>query len=109
MKKRTWTVDLGEAAEGDFDGILIWTAENFGPRQAEAYAKLIGAALDALAHDPSAPPSKARDDDIGPGFRTLHLARPGRHFVLYRITGERVRVIRILHDSMELARHLPPE
>jgi toxin ParE1/3/4 len=88
---------------------MDWTTENFGARQASAYAALIDAALDRLKDDPFAAPSKNRDDDIGAGFRTLHVARPGRHLLLYRVEGTRILIVRILHDSMELSRHLPPD
>jgi toxin ParE1/3/4 len=54
--------------------------------------------------------SKARDD-IFPGVRTLHVARQGynaRHFIIFRGgAGQSIEVLRLLHDSMELARHLP--
>jgi len=46
-------------------------------------------------------------------MRPLHVARRGRrgrHFIVYRcIDGETIDVIRILHDSMELARHFSGE
>jgi toxin ParE1/3/4 len=109
VRKRIWPVDLGELAEQDYDNILLWTAETFGARQAMAYGRLIEMAFGALMRDPLAPPSRSRNDDVGPGLRTLHLARPGRHLLLYSIGDERVRVLRILHDSMEISRHLSPD
>jgi len=55
--------------------------------------------------------SRARDD-ISPGLRTLDVARRGRrgrHFLLYRATADlEIEILRILHDAMELRRHLPP-
>jgi toxin ParE1/3/4 len=54
--------------------------------------------------------SKVRDE-IEPGIRSLHVARlgrKGRHFVVFRLGGDRtIDVLRVLHDSMELPRHLP--
>jgi toxin ParE1/3/4 len=50
-------------------------------------------------------------DDIVPGLRVLHVGRSGRrgrHFLIYRAAGDReIEIIRILHDSMDLRRHLP--
>lgn len=107
MPDRRWTIVLGEEAERDFSGIIDWTAENFGPRQTERYADLILAAIDSIAEDALSNRSRERDE-IGAGYRTLHLARPGRHFVLYRLEGrETALIVRILHDSMELSRHAP--
>lgn len=54
--------------------------------------------------------SKQRDE-IEAGIKTLHvtrLGRKGRHFVIFRVTGERtIDVLRVLHDSADLPRHLP--
>lgn len=49
-------------------------------------------------------------EDIGPGIHTLHVARQGRkgrHFVVFRPAPEQtIEVLRLLHDSMDLARHM---
>jgi toxin ParE1/3/4 len=53
--------------------------------------------------------ARARED-IQPGIRPLHVARQGRagrHFVVFRATGSDIDVLRLLHDSMDLPRHLP--
>jgi plasmid stabilization system protein ParE len=59
-----------------------------------------------------APGSVARGE-ILPNLRTLHIARRGRrgrHFILYRpAQGQVIEVLRILHDAMEMARHIPPD
>lgn len=112
--KKARPVRLTAAAEADFRNILLWTVENFGELQASAYAKTIADALAALTAGPDVPGAKARDD-IVPGLFSLHVARKkrkGRHFVLFRIVRrenrEIVEVLRILHDAMELERHVPP-
>ncbi len=53
-------------------------------------------------------------DDIAKGLLTLHVARrgrKGRHFVMFRVASERgskvIEVLRLLHDAMDLPRHLP--
>lgn len=112
MASRSWRVRLGHEAGRDLASILRWTAGTFGPRQAEAYRDTLIAALTALEAGPTLPGSTARDE-IYPGIRTLHVAREGRrgrHAVMNQKTGEStIEVLRILHDSMDLARHLPPE
>jgi toxin ParE1/3/4 len=56
------------------------------------------------------PGSLARDE-VAPGLRSLHAARRGRrgrHVVLDRVAGgNTIEVVRILHDAMDLPRHLP--
>ena len=112
MARRSWRVRLSEAAERDFVTIIQWTAENFGRRQAMTYRRALIAALTALQYGPDLPDSLPRDE-LQPGMRSLHVARKGRrgrHFILYRGRQEGVLdIVRILHDSMDLACHVPPD
>ena len=105
-----WMVRLGRRAEQDYREILGWTERSFGAAQAQSYAQTISLAVQALAAGPDTPGSKLREE-IGPGIRTLHIARngrKGRHFVVYRVGGDRtIDVIRLLHESMDLQRHVP--
>jgi toxin ParE1/3/4 len=110
MAGRRWRVRLGAAAELDFANILKWTTENFGARQSRVYRDTLVQAIGELADGPDVAGSKARDE-IAPGLHTLHVARRGRrgrHFLVYRATAKRtIEIVRILHDSMELQRHIP--
>lgn len=67
-------------------------------------------AIEALQHGPDVVGAQARDEVL-PGMRTLHVARQGRkgrHFVVFRPgAGQVIDVLRLLHDSMDMARHLP--
>lgn len=52
-------------------------------------------------------------DGILKGLCSLHVARQGRkgrHFIMFRLapraSGNLIEVLRILHDSMDLPRHL---
>lgn len=111
MARRQWRVRLGAVAELDFANILKWTTETFGPRQARIYRETLMQAVGELANGPDVPGSRARDE-IMPGLRSLHVARRGRrgrHFLLYRAAeGRIIEIGRILHDQMDLQRHLPP-
>lgn len=110
MAERNWRVRLGAAAELDFANIIRWTVENFGARQSRLYRDTLLQAIGELANGPDIVGSKARDE-ITRGLRTLHVARHGRrgrHFLVYRVAAERtIEIGRILHDGMELQRHLP--
>jgi toxin ParE1/3/4 len=114
MAEALWTVRLAATAETDYRQIVRWTAENFGPLQARTYANTLSSALQALTAGPATVGAKERTD-IGPQLWTLHVARhqrKGRHFVLFRVGASApqnvVDVLRLLHDSMDLERHLPP-
>jgi toxin ParE1/3/4 len=104
-----WTVRFAAQAELDFVEILAWTVENFGKTQADIYAETLTLAIEALHDDPLFAGAQARDE-IAPNIRTLHVARlgrKGRHFVVFRQTEDRcIDVLRLLHDGMDLARHI---
>jgi toxin ParE1/3/4 len=110
-RKGAWTVRLTRSAESDFSNIVRWTAEQFGPAQARAYANTLSLALQELTGGPHLHGVR-QCDDILPGLLTLHVARnrrKGRHFIMFRIHAEDTRildVLRILHHAMDLPPHL---
>jgi toxin ParE1/3/4 len=110
VAKRKWRVRLGAAAELDFANILKWTTENFGERQSRIYQDTLLAAIAKLADGPDVAGSRIRNE-VMPGLRTLHVARGGRrgrHLLLYRaLQGRTIEIGRVLHDSMDIERHLP--
>ena len=105
-------VRLSTTAELDFANIVKWTAEKFGPEQARRYAAVLIEAIGELAAGPEIPGARQRDE-LMKGLWSIHIAhrkRRGRHFLLYRCLGDgTIEIGRILHDQMELARHLPPD
>jgi toxin ParE1/3/4 len=105
-----WRVSLSDSAEADFAEILRYTALTFGPKQARVYLVTITRALAALDGGPNVTGSTAHSE-IWPGIRCLHVARArrkGRHFIVYLPADNyEINILRILHDAMELARHLP--
>ena len=113
-RARSWTVRLTAAAEADFEELLRWTADQFGEAQARIYAETISAAVNDLAIGPTIVGARKRDD-ILKGIFTLHVARDGRkgrHFVMFRVgpasNRKVIEVLRLLHEAMDLQRHLPP-
>lgn len=105
-----WEIRQSKAAQRDRADIVRWTIQHFGIQQAKIYAETIALALAALRDGPNIIGARQRED-LGPGIRSLHVARDGRkgrHFILFRVGDENViEVLRLLHDSMELADHLP--
>ncbi len=107
--RQVWTVRLGQQTGQDYVEILQWTTKTFGEGQASTYAETMALAIEALEGGPDVLGARARDD-IQPGIRTLHVARQGRagrHLVVFRVAGSDIDVLRLLHDSMDLPRHLP--
>jgi toxin ParE1/3/4 len=112
---------LSEAAQGDVLDVLAWTDEQFGEVARLRYENLIVAALRDVARQLDRPGSLVRPE-LGAGVRSWHLrlsrahVNPGagfvrrpRHFLVCRSEPGLVVVGRVLHDAMELARHLDPD
>ena len=112
---------LSEAAQGDVLNILAWTHEQSGEAARLRCGSLIVAALRDVARQPDRPGSLARPE-LGAGVRSWHLRlsrdhmKPGvgvvrrsRHCLVHRSEPGLVVVGRVLHDAMELARHLDPD
>jgi toxin ParE1/3/4 len=87
-------------ARADIDDIWNYTVEQWGERQAEICLRLLQAAVDAVASDPKIGPTC---DDVRPGYRKY---RVGSHVLFYRVAANTVVVVRILHQRMDIERHL---
>jgi toxin ParE1/3/4 len=116
MARKRWTIRLTATAEADLTNILRWTKDRFGEAQARIYSQTLSATLEELAGGgPTTLGAKARDE-IARGLFTLHVARRGRngrHLLLFRVSdddaGRKVLdVLRVLHEAMDLPRHLAP-
>ena len=118
MKRQPFAVSLATSADRDFLDIMDWSADKFGAAAADRYETLIGQALTDLGDDPFRAGAPERPDLLK-GVYASHLAssrdraagervKSPRHIVLYRIHPLHVEVLRILHDSRDLAQHLPP-
>jgi toxin ParE1/3/4 len=114
-------VRIAATALYDIGDIWMWTVERFGHVVALRYETLIGQAIADLADDPARPGAKERPDLL-PGIWLYHLAfsrshvrgdqtvKSPRHFVIFRhLQPGSIEIIRILHDSRDLGRHLPTE
>jgi toxin ParE1/3/4 len=110
---------LSAAATEDIVQILAYTDENFGEIARTRCERLLIAALRDIAADSERVGSVARPE-LGARTRSYHLRysrdrartehgivqRP-RHVILYRATADVIGIGRVLHDMMELERHLP--
>jgi toxin ParE1/3/4 len=113
---------ISPQAEHDIEAILRWTNEEFGENARIRYEALLIRAIEDVAEAPERPGSHDRPE-IAPSARTYHLRfsrdrvkkpikkveRP-RHVLLYRTAIDgRVEIGRVLHDGMDLERHLPDD
>ena len=91
---------LSPAAQADLADIWDYTLETWGCEQAVRYIRGIEntcAALGSGAH-----PSQSAEH-IRTGYRKTIFSR---HMLYFRIAGDRIEIIRILHQSMDVGEQL---
>lgn len=106
---------IAPAARRDLERIFQDSEEAFGARVADRYRRLVSAALQDLNADPERLGVRHREG-LPEDVRLYHLrhsrrrdrdriARP-RHFLVLRHVGSNVVLVRVLHEAMDLIRHL---
>lgn len=103
MPKRM--LQLSKWAEQDLAKIAEYTLQTWGEQQLIKYRALLEQGFATTVRDPHGPQSKDREE-LFQGCRSFHI---GRHVMLYRVKDGTVQIARILHESMEMERHIPSE
>jgi toxin ParE1/3/4 len=91
---------LTPTARQDFRAILRYTREVWGERQRLIYGRRLDAAMDELTRYPNLGRTR---DDLPSGMHALPVER---HVIYYRVEGQEITVIRILHERMDAPAHL---
>jgi toxin ParE1/3/4 len=91
---------LRPKAISDLESIWEYTVETGGEEQAERYVRLINECFRQITDNQGLGRSC---DAIREGYRKRGV---GRHVIFYRTTDECIEVVRILHDRMDIDRHL---
>ena len=92
---------LSRAARADLEQIWDYTCERWDDDQAEEYVREIQRAIERVVDNPTI---GRACDEVRPGYRTHAV---GSHTLYYRIvSGDVVNVVRILHQRMDVDRHL---
>jgi toxin ParE1/3/4 len=95
------TLDLTPAAVSDLRSIRAYTLEKWGTEQEQIYLDSLWRKFEEIL----AAPGKWRTrDDL---FTGCQIASQGRHVILFRIQGDTLQIVRILHSSMDFRRHIP--
>lgn len=106
-----------EAAQADIDTLLLDSEETFGQEAAHRYRLLLNEALNRIISDPERAGARFRYGPISDlrifPIRLARLrippaeriARP-RHVLVFRLAGDVVVLVRVLHDAMHFPDHL---
>lgn len=102
MSARKKAIVVSTDAEADINSILLYTWQQWGEEQRDRYEATLDRAITNLADFAEA---GVRVPRIFPGCRI----RPvGRHILYYRIMGDVIEVVRILHERSDPARQFQP-
>lgn len=91
---------LSAMAKTDLKEIGRYTQRHWGREQRLKYLALLDACFTELAANPN---SGKDSSAIRSGYRCYPA---GSHLVFYRLAGNRIEIIRILHQSMEIGSRL---
>ncbi len=91
---------LSPRAQRDLDALFDYTVAEWGAAQALRYIDLIE---EACAHLAEAPLQAQDCGHIRPGYRRRGV---GQHAIYFRPTRYGLAVVRILHQRMDVGRHL---
>jgi toxin ParE1/3/4 len=99
MPGTAYRVQLSPSARADFTAILRYTGKIWGEAKLLAYRDLLAEALERIRRDPEI----GQQHSELPDSHRLH--RVGSHVVIYRLNGQTIAVIRILHRRMSAPLH----
>jgi toxin ParE1/3/4 len=91
---------VSDAAHTDLRNIAAYTEREWGVAQKEKYLSAISERFALLLLRPEIGVERA---DLATGYRSLIV---GRHVIFYRAKGEGVFIVRVLHQRMDVKRHL---
>jgi len=95
------TLDFTRAAVADIQSIRAYTLENWGGPQERRYLDSMWGKFEELLADPQRWRSR---DDLFPGCQ---IAAQEKHVILFRIEGNVLQIVRVLHGAMDYPRHIP--
>ena len=88
------------AARNDLIEIWTYTLNTWGEVQADHYLELVASAIRSLTSEPER--GRGRDE-LRKGYRSVQVEH---HVVFYTVSQNEVRIRRVLHEAMDLPRHL---
>ncbi|AEG32351.1 type II toxin-antitoxin system RelE/ParE family toxin [Thiomicrospira cyclica] len=93
-------IELSPKAQEDLSYIWDYTYHQWGTMQAETYVRNIWHAIESLK---SSYNSSQSIDFVRAGYRKI---QTGSHVIFFKQASDTITVIRILHQQMDISRHL---
>jgi toxin ParE1/3/4 len=92
--------ELSQAADRDLTEIYVYSFQQFGEAQADAYLVALGECMAQLAE---APRLGRAIDHLRSGYRRFEHQS---HVIFYRVVDRGILVVRVLHERMDPVRNL---
>ena len=99
MPERSSRYRLTPLAESDLEEIWLYTLRTWSREQADSHFRTLLATFEGLAVGTKT----GRPVEIREGYLKYNV---GSHIVFYRRAGQTTDIIRILHQRMDIGRHL---
>ena len=87
-------------ATEDLKAIWQYSFQQWGEQQADLYLRELERGILSLADHPDI---GIPYDHIRAGYRKLHI---NRHMIFYRRNSQRIEIVRVLHESMDVGSHV---
>ena len=97
MSARRLRLELAPRAQRDLLGIRLYTVEQWGEDQADTYLAALNKGFETRRDYPRIGVAR---DDLRPGLRGFSVEQ---HLILYRINGETIHVLRVVHGRQNLS------
>lgn len=96
------SIKYARRARADLEDIIDYTARTWGADQAKRYTRDIRVQIERIA----------RDDVITQPLRVarsgMFKSRINRHLIIFEQGDDHILIVRILHEAMDIPRHLEP-
>lgn len=94
------SIKYARRANADLEDITDYTARTWGAQQAKKYIREIRAQIAGIANgDVIAQPLQV-------ARAGMFKCRVNRHLVIFEQTNDEIRIVRILHEAMDMPRHI---
>jgi toxin ParE1/3/4 len=94
-------LEITPAALEDLQSIRAYTLETWGIEQEQAYLEGLWKRFGEIGANPLL--FRFRNDL----FQHCQLASEGKHVILFRVEGDALQIVRVLHSAMDFRRRFP--
>ena len=101
MAKRKYAVQLSERAQKDFKAIQRYTLKRYDEQQVLKYSTMMKSGIEHIVGNPTLYGHSR--PDIPERYRSHQV---GEHSIIYRVDGNKIFIVAILHGSMDFRNRL---